>query len=87
MTEPVRGHRVGVLEHRGPAGMDRRVGAVEDRRGGMQPDPGMAVFEIIVKEEFVGPGDRVLAGAKPSRVGVVVLRGLERRLAVIPNSE
>ncbi|WP_377959526.1 hypothetical protein [Arthrobacter flavus] len=62
---------MGALQDGGATGVDRRVRAVEDRRGGMQPDPGMAVFEIVVKEEFVGPGDRVLAGAKPPRVGVM----------------
>lgn len=82
MAEPFRSGRVGGVEGLLAQCTDVAGGAVVNRGGGVQPDPGVAVFVVVVAEEPLAERARVGQRTETPGEDGRVLEGLEVGLAV-----
>ena len=64
-AEPLGVSGVRCVERGLPVGADLGCGAVVDRRGGVQSDPGMAVLVVVVAEEHLAETAGIGQGPEP----------------------
>jgi hypothetical protein len=76
VREAFRAGGVGVVEDLLAAGLDRPGGAVVDRGGGVQPDPGMPVLVVVVGEEDVAERACLFQVSEAAGKDRAVLEGL-----------